>query len=427
MPVYTPSILWSVVERHLDEAEFLFDQWQSAQKSPRYRFAALESGVEQRLLAHVDGLSVGGAEVADHLLFSALADPGEPSRVIVAALALLAAGESGLQTVLEALHIGDPALRSPLQRALILAESERIDDAIRHDFDQSSDDAWKAIDLDILTGRGANPGALLTPCLTAEHPALKRAALEAIRRFGRREFSAYVDAALRSGQNDVRRSALRAGLAFGSRRARDVCVEWAYGDGAADRELLTYVAMFTPSEHHTIFYRPLGARAAVEATLWALGFAGTVEAGDACLKFLHGADARAAKLAADSLSWIGGFDTGADAYRIAAQELSEEETLPPFEADDLDADLVPDGVDEAPLPHREAITQWWTAHRAELAQETRHVMGRPFSREALAQALEQAPLWRRSAVAFEAAARTGGALQVSTDSFSTRQRREMAR
>ncbi len=54
------DILWEIERRHLEEAEFVLELWEDALDAPHYTLEELAEGAEQRLLAHVDALAVGG-------------------------------------------------------------------------------------------------------------------------------------------------------------------------------------------------------------------------------------------------------------------------------------------------------------------------------------------------------------------------------
>ena len=95
---------------HLDEAEFLWSQWERAQMSLAVSALDVALGVEDRLRAHIDGLTVGGVDAARELLWPALDDgAAEPARVGSAALALM--GDGARATVEQALRDGDDVLR----------------------------------------------------------------------------------------------------------------------------------------------------------------------------------------------------------------------------------------------------------------------------------------------------------------------------
>src|SRR5512133_3584601 len=77
-----------IYEEHLDEAAFLWFAWEDALRSANYVLDEVVEGPEARLRAHLDGLVLGGAPVAEQLLLPALAD-SDPGRVSAAAWSLL--------------------------------------------------------------------------------------------------------------------------------------------------------------------------------------------------------------------------------------------------------------------------------------------------------------------------------------------------
>src|SRR5690349_2111651 len=96
MPLSADLVRWDIVDQHLDEAAFLFEQWRDAFDSPRYRHEGFAIGLERRLLTHVDALAVGEAPVADQRLWPTLAeDCDDSSRATVATLALSISREQG--------------------------------------------------------------------------------------------------------------------------------------------------------------------------------------------------------------------------------------------------------------------------------------------------------------------------------------------
>src|SRR5437870_2540108 len=94
-PTHSPTdiILWDVIEEHFDEAEFLFEKWERTLYSPGYTLAELGATIEPQLEAHLDGLLIGGREVAARLLEQELENDMAPTRALVAALVLLGSEE----------------------------------------------------------------------------------------------------------------------------------------------------------------------------------------------------------------------------------------------------------------------------------------------------------------------------------------------
>jgi len=121
------QLLWDIFEEHLDEAAFLWGQWERALDAANYTLAEVASGPEARLLAHLDALVLGGPEVAEELLLPALAGE-EPGLVAAAAWALVqaepAAHEGGVDhqdAVIAALVGGGPPASAAIARALRLS------------------------------------------------------------------------------------------------------------------------------------------------------------------------------------------------------------------------------------------------------------------------------------------------------------------
>jgi uncharacterized protein (TIGR02270 family) len=426
-------ILWDVIEEHFNEAEFLFGEWERALHSPVYTLTELGATLEQRLEAHLDGLLIGGPEVAKRLLEPELENDTEPMRAVVAALVLLCSEEEAvINRVLAVTQGAEGALQEALARALILSNAARLDQMVLERFREAQSDPEKAVWLEVLNGRGVDTCELLHRCFDSDDHRLVGAALEAVRRFARREMITVTERYLRSDHPHVRLSALKASLAFGSRDAWQLCLQLVEASDIYDPELLLLIAILGRPEEHQLLYTLLDNSEGVEQLLWTLGFCGTVQAGDACLPYLRSEDERVAKAAAEAISWIGGFDLNEDEFQFSSveygetEEDEEEETLPPLEEDDLDADLSLDGMDDLPDPNREAIAQWWEENRGRLTQHRRYLCGQPFSVEAMVHALEVGSLWRRYGVALELSIRTGGEQHVSTDTFSSRQRWQIA-
>jgi hypothetical protein len=110
--VQTDAVLWDVVEEHLDEAEFGVEQFERAMQSPLLTLERLAGGCEGRLLAHVDGLLVGGAPVYERLLKPLLDSPdaGQCARLTAAGLVAIEAGHFDALTA--ALGHDDAAVRA---------------------------------------------------------------------------------------------------------------------------------------------------------------------------------------------------------------------------------------------------------------------------------------------------------------------------
>jgi hypothetical protein len=376
----TDLILWDVIEEHLDEAEFLFERWNRVLFQPGVDLNELASTFEPRLFAHIDALLIGGSEVAQQVLLPELHAAKDPLRVTVAALVLLSDPQgSWIDEVARAAQQAQGPIQSALIRALVLTDCAQLDLKLQNQFHQNPDDS---VLLEILTGRGLDPGVPLRQSLESSDPKLVFAARKAVQRFGRRE--------------------------------------------------LYYLAeIVSTSDSPQLYYElkeQLESPETIESALWHLGLCGTVEAGDLCASYLQSANPRLVKLAADSIAWIGGLNLSDPQFKLSSKEAAEPEasSLPDLRDDDPGANLELDGVDAIPLPNAKAIAQWWRENHARLAEYRRCLLGRPFSIRAVRHALESGPLWRRHPLALELSLETGGREHISTDTFSARQIRQIA-
>ncbi|MNC84855.1 hypothetical protein D3C83_04230 [compost metagenome] len=178
--------------------------------------------------------------------------------------------------------------------------------------------------------------------------------------------------------------------------------------------------MLGGAAEHEVVYAALRVPALQREAIWALGHVATPRAVEACLAGMkHEGVARACGEAYCHI-------TGADLERdgLAVREVPPD--APPFEEDDLDADLVPPPDAAWPLPDAEAVQRDWTTRAAQFAAEVRHVRGRAATREALVAAIEHGPMLRRHDLVFELRARTRGSYDVETRAFASRQRQMMA-
>ncbi|WNZ62325.1 hypothetical protein QEG98_00225 [Myxococcus sp. MxC21-1] len=151
-----------------------------------------------------------------------------------------------------------------------------------------------------------------------------------------------------------------------------------------------------------------------------MGFSGRLLAAEALLPLLR--DEAQGPLAAASFAAITGLPM-VPPFLVEApadeDEDAEEETEP--EAEDLQAWLpsprvLPGEVDA------QAVEAWWTRRRGGFAEGARFLRGTPLTVEVLVRALETEPMRRRPSLAWEAALRGGGTLQMESRQWTRVQR-----
>ena len=440
------TILWPVLEEHLDEAEFLFERREAALDAPDYVLSELEAGPEARLRAHVDGLVVGGPAVVEQLLLPVLHDPDKVhGSVVAAALACSAGGREGIAAVLRAIDEGE-AEREDHWGAMALALGRSEDPQLQSMLLDSLATApahGVAARLTALTALGVPLGPGLLAHLHSPDLCVLRAAAS--------QAGLYLDQALlqvlgplaQAEDPELRRRTLDAALCHQVPGAWEAIRYWAFSPDPAPadpsippallteitasptrRHAMTRVALLGNADAHDQLLALLEHEPLRADVLWAAGFCGRVAAVDAAVSLL--ADEHLGPLAGEVVCAIAGLAPDAEGYWLPRPlDDDPDEALPSFEADDLEADLDTEPEEALPLPNPEAISAWWAANRANFDPGLRHLQGRVFDHQALLAAMHDGPLRRRHALAFEVAVRSGGQYHVDTRGPVPRQRAQL--
>ena len=234
-------IPWDIYEEHLDEAAFLWWQWERALDAANYTLDEVIDGPEERLRAHLDGLVLGGARVAERLLLPALGDD-DPGKVAAATWALLAGEDADhLEAVFEALTKAEKnETRAAMGRAFELCQRADLGARLLPRFEPSAPGVQAVIvnavsaeaERRAAAGSGALPATTkeartaalpLEALLRSRHPELLVAALRALRRARDPELAALVEGPLGSPYVAVRDAAIETGLILGMPGASRAC------------------------------------------------------------------------------------------------------------------------------------------------------------------------------------------------------------
>lgn len=399
---------WDVLEEHLEEACFLWDQWEWAQRSARMTLAEVMRGPERRLRAHLEGLALGGPTVAERLVMPCLQEE-DGARATVAALVLLKQlpGE-GLAAVLALLRGGESAQRIAMGRALALSERPGLSMALLTLVTPEAAPEVLALVLDALRVRGDASGlldvALLARLWTHPSSEVRRAALQSA---AWRPSAGRVEVPpVRQGEpREVRAAALLAGVAHGQRDAWRTCLEVLEAPDAVGHMARLLVAL-SGERGAVARLTALLKRPALRAhTLWSLGFSGDVSAAEACLPWL--ADENVGALATEAFRAITGLALTGNHVRPPEETDTDEA---PLEDGEPPSPLWPGGDTDLPLPAASEVERWWAGARTGFEAGTRYLRGQPFTAAGLVEALESAPMRGRGPLALELALRSGGTL-----------------
>ncbi len=385
--------MWDIYEEHLNEAAWLWGEWESSLDSPVYAIADVAVGPEERLLAHLDGLVLGGARVAEKLLVPALAAE-DPGLVAAAAWALVQAEDADHQDkVIETLVAVGPAATA-VGRALQLAPRLDISRLIPH-WEKGSP-ALRGIIIDIFTPREPDwVMQRLQAALLSGKLALVSAGLRAVRTLRNEVFKDHVQISMQLDDPKGLRAALSAGLCMGLKITWDVCRLAADAKDDSCRFPLGLLASSAdPLDRATVRAKADDPDVAPHA-LWALGFSGDLETADLLVASLdkHG------KVAAEALSAITGLVVDGPFRKPGETHGPDEEEVG---VDDPPPEVRPE--DALPEPHVEAVRKWWAKDRERFKPGVRYLYGQPRSVQVLQAALIGAPTWRRDYFALELAA-----------------------
>jgi uncharacterized protein (TIGR02270 family) len=427
-------VRWDIVEEHLGEAEFLFDALLAAQESSTTTQDDTIAAVEDRLVAHLDALAVGGEPVAHGLLWPALApDAKALTWVAAAATALLAAG--GPHAIDRMIALLVESVPGPLRDGLAtaLAMSPRADVASRVlTAAESGDDVARRALLPIVAWRGGAPGRACVEWirrgLSDPEPGVRATAVGLADHCGRQVALAASEHALADPDPGVATRAMHVALVHGSTHGHTFAVELASarrkGDPALVKAAMTAVALGGERQAVDLLLAATSDETRKPFAIRALGFCGRLDAIDPLLALA--ADEKTAKLAGEALVGIMGLgrdDRGFWLDEPPAPEVTDADIAGPLPAEDLDVDPAPGGDDELPVPFVPAFAEAWARGRSKLDPTQRYAEGYPLvDTRVYAFALAHTTMRRRPVLALELAIRTRGELRVPVRSFFAQQR-----
>ncbi|HYH94982.1 TIGR02270 family protein [Hyalangium sp.] len=408
-------MLWDIYEQHLEEAAFLWGRWEQALVAPDHVLDEV-APMEERLHAHVDGLVLGGEPAAKRFLLPAL-ESDDLEIVRAAAFTLLVDGTSGsAHAVLERIRAADDAALAAFQRALEVLQPAMFPAWLQL-LPQDENPTLQALGLEVLGLHQCAPAAACQALLTHASPKLAATALRAAGRSRIELAPAMLERALASPSLEVRDAAIEAGGLRGHRSTWAACRAAIQSRTLSSPLPLLLLAMGGDDRDLKELQELLVDETLRPDVLWALGFSGRVASADACLEFMS--QKSVAPLAGEAFSAITGLRIEGS-YAAPGKDPEAQEPVP-LAQEDLEASPVPKPIDALPIPQADAISQWWQQARSQLEPQRRYLEGRPFSSQALLDALTFSSMRRRHALGLELAVRSRGAHQVPTRAFAERQ------
>lgn len=415
--------LIDIIEEHLEEADFLSQQRGNALDDRVYNLSRLAE-LEERLLAHLDGLFLAEADAWNFLNPKLI--KGERGEAFAAAYVALAIGEVGY--------------RNELTTALDQAEGpalEGITEALRHSPSSDAEQIFRprlgdanplvrAIAIDVLSFRRAvlDP-KLLELALLDNDPAVVVAAVRAVGRLRIRPLMPRLEGLLGSDNPHVRPAAVTAALLVGNVKALAHCRAVIKTKGEEVTDALTLIGLAGQAEDIGLLVETLNqpelARSAASALGW-LGYASTVDA-----LILRAADPTLSRLAGDAIARITGLNLEKDHLVATTPPPPTSTTAAPSTALAADDDDFVEDPDEGlPWPDPGRLMSWWKTNAARFATTIRYRNGKSYSRQVLIDILHNGPLPDRHHAAYELALLEPSSSLLETYAFADRQRRELA-
>ena len=407
---------WDIVEESLDEAAFLWVRWESDLQSLTRNLDDVFNWSEDRLHGALDGVRVAGAQALQRFFLPALESDDLPRMTVCAHLMALGSGPAALEALAIALKSADgkklDALLRGIETASLNGTFVPVANQLAH-----GDAARCAALCRLKSFRRAAVGAELAAALASEVPAHRVQGLRAAS-FAGPDAAHLIEGALPNKDAAVAIAAIESGLRLQLPSAWTAARERARTATPADTSLLRWTAALGDTDDFTVILDAVGKAPLARHALYALGHVGNIEAVEGCLAQMAGEHARVAGEAYCAI-------TGAELERDRLSAPEPDEPTPEFEADDLDANLVPAAHDLWPLPEPDAVRAHWDRMRAHFEPGGRYLMGQPRNSQTLVQAVASAPMLRRPDWIFELAVRTAGKFDLEPRAFRANQQRQM--
>jgi uncharacterized protein (TIGR02270 family) len=363
----------SVIAVHAEEVASLFETRAALIRLPHIDPHGL-GRLDDRVLAHLDGLAVAGA-AAQPLLEAELESP---SRGAVFALAVPAI-ESGRPEALERIWLlaeDAPAVVDGLTTAFGWVKGRQLQGLVR-DLLRHPDPARRAAGLAACAMHRTDPGPGSGPWLEDPAPAVRSRALRAVGELGLVDLTPRCLKAMGDDDGECRFWAAWSGVLLGNRGvALDTLRRSALEADVSHRERafrLAMQAMDAKSAHTT-----LKALASDSAQLrWLIHGSGI--AGDpvyASWLIGHMSKPETARAAGEAFTLVTGADL--DALQLWRPQPEDFESGPTEDSDDTNVEL--DADEGLMWPDPAKVEQWWAANAGRFQKGQRFFMGAPVTR-----------------------------------------------
>lgn len=379
-------MLLDVLEDHFDEASFLWQKRAGALTSWVWHKPELRR-LEGRLLAHLDGLVIGG-EMAWELMLPALAKGKESEVAVVAWSTLERDVEAAMNRLFLAMCNAPPAVFRGARDALRLSTNPRLTDLVGG-WLEAVHWSLRALSVDALGFRGTALAPEAVGALLADHaPAVVAAAATAAGRLGLKVLVPRLERLFAHEDADVRGQALWSAMLLGSAAAKERCRACIDGRQPEASVALQLLGRLGDMEDFERLRGALEQPDLVRPALCALGSFGHAAAVPQLVRLCQ--ESVHAGLAAVAVQRICGVDWG------------KEQLLAPVASDDPEAGLA-EAAEALPRVDGAKLALFWQRAASRFHNESRYLYGKPHNPELLLNLLEEGSLAEQHEVAYKLA------------------------
>lgn len=409
-------ILIDILEEHIEEADFLWQQRMNAISDRVYNLDDLAE-IEERLLAHLDGLVLGEKE-AWKLLEPKLTG-GDVGEVFTAAFVAFDSNDlSRIDLVKKTFAEAEGGVLSGICYALMHTMSVEVENFLHNSLNTYDGRNLAAI-IDSLSFRRVSIDAdKLQTFLNNKDPKIVSAALRAV---GRLRASQLLEETERLLENEiiaVRIYAVKTGLLLGSKKALDACRRMVVSCIEGTDQFVEYLGLMGMADDMNIFMDVLKNPGLIRNAVKALGLSGNVSTIESLIKCAS--EPELSRLAGESFSMITGVNLKKE--KLINEKPQEQKITSSTEEDG--EEFVTDPDEDLPFPDCEKLNAWWQSNSAKFDKRVRYRNGQPHSKQVLIDILKNGILPYRHYAAFELALIDPAYQYLETHDFSIRQRRE---
>ena len=371
-----PPAILDILEEHLNELDFLWEQRERFVFSPDWTLKQLAAH-EERAEAHLDGLRIGAGHSVD--IARPALTAGETGLATAATFVLTAFDLPELEhEVLHALKAAPPKSRDGIRIGLRHVDIKRMA-AELVELAISAAPAVRAAALDILAFHRLPPPKGIPVLLADPDPRVRLLVYDAAGRFGGPWSYDVLRDALDDDSPALRLAALRASARMGLPDLSDTCRKAAVRADNPAPEALTFLGVLGDRSDLPILLNSIRRPRLTAAALAGLGSLGSIGVVPALLDAM--ADAKLAHAAGRAFVRItGAADIGASTPSPPPEDLTEEEQ----------------GTwDESLPPDPAKARAWWEQERGRLSLAARYQSGHDVTKMPLGDRFDEMPLETR--------------------------------